>query len=228
MYLLINIKNKKMNNNKKSPIVSVVIVSVVVLALGYFLFKNPPQQNPKQNQDSDASNMDSMHGGAAMAVNGDELNSLIGKPMPDIELADKDGKIYNANNFKGKNTVLFFNEGLMCYPACWNQMAVFGSDERFNSDQIQAMSVVVDSASDWQTAINKMPGLAKATTLFDTGAKVSRQLGVLTTASSMHRGSLPGHTYIVIDKNGIVRYVFDDPNMAIANDMLFTKIGELK
>ena len=41
----------KNNNNEKSPIVSIIIVSVVALALGYFLFKNPPQ-NPKQNQNS--------------------------------------------------------------------------------------------------------------------------------------------------------------------------------
>lgn len=214
----------KNNNNGKVPVVSIIIVSVVVLALGYFLFKNPPQ--PKQDQDS-ASNMDSMHGGAAMAVNSDELNSLIGNPMPGIQLSDKDGKVYTPADFMGKNTVLFFNEGLMCYPACWNQMASFGGDERFNGDQIQAISVVVDSAKDWEKAISKMPELAKATTMFDINASASKQLGVLTTASSMHRGSLPGHTYIVIDKNGIVKYVFDDPNMAIANDMLFGKIGEL-
>ena len=73
-----------------------------------------------------------------------------------------------------------------------------------------------------------MPQLAKAVTMFDANANTSRQLGILATASSMHRGSLPGHTYIVIDKDGIVRYVFDDPNMAIANDMLFKKIEELK
>ena len=169
-----------------------------------------------------------MHGGSAGAPNSDQLNALIGKPMPAIQLTDKDGKAYTTADFKGKDTVLFFNEGLMCYPACWNQMAAFGSDQRFNSDQIQAISVVTDSAKDWQTAIAKMPQLAKAATMFDAGANASRQLGMLTTTSSMHRGSLPGHTYVLIDKEGIVRYVFDDPNMAIANDMLAAKIAELK
>ena len=218
----------KNNDDGKSPIVSIIIVSVVVLALGYFLFKSSPDSSQaKQNLVNNTNaNMDSMHSGGSVA-NNDALNSLIGKPMPDIQLTDKDGKTYTATDFKGKNTVLFFNEGLMCYPACWNQMASFGSDERFNGDQIQAISVVVDSAKDWQTAIAKMPQLAKATTMFDANANASRQLGILTTASSMHRGSLPGHTYVVIDKEGVVRYVFDDPNMAIANDMLFAKIGEL-
>ena len=73
-----------------------------------------------------------------------------------------------------------------------------------------------------------MPQLERATTMFDTGANASRQLGMLTTASSMHRGSLPGHTYMILDKDAVVRYVRDDPNMAIANDLLFGKIGELQ
>ncbi len=210
-------------NNKKSPIVTIVIISVVVLGLGYFLFKTS-LQNPSQTTTS----TDSMHGGPSIAANSDALNSLIGKLMPNIQLSDKDGKVFTVADFKGKNTVLFFNEGLMCYPACWNQIAAFGSDERFNSDQIQAISVVVDSAKDWQTAEARMPQLAKANTMFDANANASRQLGLLATNSSMHRGSLPGHTYIVLDKDAVVRYVFDDPNMAIANDMLFGKIEELK
>ena len=217
----------KNNNDKKMPVVTIVVVSIAVLALGYFLFKSSPDNSANSARINQTASTDDHHGGSPMAANSDQLNALVGKPMPDIELKDKDGKTYTAADLKGRNIVLFFNEGLMCYPACWNQIASFGSDERFNSGDIQAISVVVDSANDWKTAIAKMPQLAKANTMFDTGASTSRQLGMLTTASSMHRGSLPGHTYVVIDKEGIVRYVFDDPNMAMANDMLFGKIGEL-
>ena len=217
----------KNNNDKKMPVVTIVVVSIAVLALGYFLFKSSPDNSANSARINQTASTDDHHGGSPMAANSDQLNALVGKPMPDIELKDKDGKTYTAADLKGRNIVLFFNEGLMCYPACWNQIASFGSDERFNSGDIQAISVVVDSANDWKTAIAKMPQLAKANTMFDTGASASRQLGMLTTASSMHRGSLPGHTYVVIDKEGIVRYVFDDPNMAMANDMLFGKIGEL-
>lgn len=218
----------KNNNDKKTPVVTIVVVSIAVLALGYFLFKSSPDNRANSPRINQTASTNDHHGGSSvMAANSDQLNSLVGKSMPNIELKDKDGKTFTASDFKGKNTVLFFNEGLMCYPACWNQIASFGSDDRFNSSEIQAISVVVDSANDWKTAIAKMPQLAKATTMFDTGANASRQLGLLSTASSMHRGSLPGHTYVVIDKEGVVRYVFDDPNMAMANDMLFGKIGEL-
>ncbi|MEK7566458.1 MAG: redoxin domain-containing protein [Patescibacteria group bacterium] len=153
------------------------------------------------------------------------LDGLVGKPVLGFSLTDREGKIYSSENLKGKNYVLFFNEGLMCYPACWSQMAEFGKDERFNKEDLLAFSVVVDSKSQWQSAISKMPELARTKVLFDSGAIVSRKFNVLTVNSSMHYGSMPGHTYIVVDKSGVVRYVYDDPTMAINNDMLFIKIN---
>lgn len=220
------------NQNNKSLIFSIVILSLVIVALVYFLIKNPSQgqkQNTTPNISNNTQNSNPHdHGGARIATDNTLLNSLVGKAMPAISLEDKDGKVYTPADLKGKTVVLFFNEGLMCYPACWNQMAAFGSDKRFNNDNTQAISIVVDPAKDWQKAIDKMPELAKTKTMFDIGANASKQLGLLTTDSSMHKGSLPGHTYIIIDKEGMVRYVFDDPNMAIANDMLSNKIEGLK
>lgn len=219
IYSLNKLKTKTMKSNSKKTLIIVLVMGTMFL-LGYFLFKNSPSATVVDNSTDDH------HSGSAISVNSGQLDSLIGKPLPDIKLVDKDGNVFTTENLKGKNTVLFFNEGLMCYPACWNQMALFGSDSRFNTDEIQAMSVVVDPSRDWQRAIDKMPELAKSKTLFDVDANVSRILGLLTLPSSMHRGSLPGHTYIVVDKEGIVRYVKDDPNMAIANDLLIKKISE--
>lgn len=220
------------HHNQKSPVLTWVVMIVVGAAIGIFLSRTPSTGTQTQvaagTQTVNNNTTSDHHGGGATTSDDSALNALVDKPLPDIQLADKNGETYTAENFKGKHTVLFFNEGLMCYPACWNQIASFGSDERFNSDHLQAISVVVDPAKDWQRAIDKMPPLAKATTMFDTGANASRQLGILTTASSMHRGSLPGHTYIVLDTSGIVRYVSDDPQMAIANDLLYTKVGEMK
>jgi peroxiredoxin len=211
-----------MNSNK--TLLIVVLVGGAFL-LGYFLSKNPAQ--PQKVAATADNSMASHHGGGtAVAVSSEQLNSLVGKPLPDLQLTDKNGNVVTTASLKGKAVVLFFNEGLMCYPACWNQMAQFGSDSRFNTNEVQAYSVLVDPAKDWQKAIDKMPELAKADTLFDTGAVVAKNLGLLTLPSSMHRGSLPGHTYIVVDKEGIVRFVKDDPNMAIANDLLINEIAK--
>ena len=156
------------------------------------------------------------------------LNNLMNKPVLDFSLADRDGNVYSPANLRGKNVVLFFNEGLMCYPACWNQIVSLSKDERFKNEDTVVLSVVVDSKNDWQQAINKMSELAQATVVFDTGAIIAKKFGALTAPSSMHVGLFPGHTYVLMDKEGIVRFVFDDPNMGIHNDQLVAEIAKLK
>jgi len=166
------------------------------------------------------------HGGSPQNYTYADLNSLIGK-TPSFSLANREDEIYSSENLRGKNVVLFFNEGLMCYPACWSQIAAFPKDVRLNSADTVVLSVVVDSPKDWRTAIEKMPELAAATVVFDVQKTASAEFGVLKSESSMHYGSLPGHTYVVLDKNGVVRHVFDDPNMAIHNAQLVETIAGL-
>lgn len=194
---------------KRFPISLVLIIAgvVVIIALLFYLSSSGSDKN----------------GGA----NGPQpLDAMIGKAFPSVQLNDKDGKPYALDNLKGRIVVLFFNEGIMCYPACWNQVAALGTDPKLNSDTTVAFSVVTDRPDQWQQAMAKMPDLAKATLLFDQGGSVSRELGLLTLPSSMHKGSIPGHTYIVLDKAGIVRYVYDDPTMAINNALITKKIAE--
>ena len=155
------------------------------------------------------------------------LNELLDKPAPDFALADKDGKTYSSNELRGKDIILFFNEGLMCYPACWNQIVALAKDERFKNADTIVLSVVVDPPAEWQKAIKQMPELAEATVVFDKDAMVSKQFGMLTTASSMHYGSLPGHTFVLIDKKSVIKHIFDDPNMSIHNDQLVAEISKL-
>jgi len=115
----------------------------------------------------------------------------------------------------------------MCYPSCWNQIAAFGRDEVFKRDDTIVFSIVVDTKKEWEKAVKKMPELAASTILHDTSKNVSREYGALSLASSMHKGQFPGHTYLILDKDGIVRYVFDDPKMAVRNEELKTELAKL-
>ena len=115
----------------------------------------------------------------------------------------------------------------MCYPACWNQIAELAKDIRLASQDIAVLSIVVDASADWKNAISQMPDLAKATVLFDTARSISQNYGILTLPSSMHRGTMPGHSYVVIDKNGIVKYVFDDPSMSLQNNLMVSELGKI-
>lgn len=155
-----------------------------------------------------------------------QTDDLVGKPLPNIQLFNQNGQAEDFAVLKGKKVVLFFNEGLMCYPSCWNQMASFGADPRFNNDTVAAFSVIADAPENWQQAVSKMPELSKASMLFDKNANTSRALGLVYVASSMHRGQLPGHSYVLMDGQGVVRDIFDDPNMGLNNDKILQKLSQ--
>lgn len=205
---------------KKINISTIIIVIVIVAAIGFLIWGGSRNKTSAPAVDQ--------HGMPIVTnTSAASLNELVGKPAPDFALADKDGKIYSLNELRGKNIILFFNEGLMCYPACWNQIVALAKDARFKNADSVVLSVVVDPPEEWQKAIKQMPELAEATVVFDNGATISKQFGALTTASSMHYGSLPGHTFVLIDKEGVVKHIFDDPNMSIHNDQLVAEIAKL-
>lgn len=173
-----------------------------------------------------AGSMDDHH--KPQPSNSSIFDGLVGQAAPDFTLESYDGKKYSLSSLKGKNVLLFFNEGLMCYPACWNQIAAFGSDSEFSQKNTDVLNITVDPKGDWQQAITKMPELAKATVLFDSDRAVSNAYGVLSLTSSMHRGQFPGHTYIIVDKEGIVRFAKDDSQMAVRNKELLAEVDKLQ
>ena len=156
------------------------------------------------------------------------LSDMVGKPALDFNLTNQKGQSFNMRSLRGKKVVLFFNEGIMCYPACWNQMAALGTDEKLNNNEVVSFSIVTDDLSQWESAFRKMPELNKGHILFDADKTVSNQYGMLTLESSMHKGDMPGHTYIIIDANGIVRYTLDDPNMGVQNETLIKELSKIK
>ncbi|MBI5135155.1 redoxin domain-containing protein [Candidatus Uhrbacteria bacterium] len=201
----------------------------IIVVAAIWLLSSPDAQTETSvatTQSSPSGTVADHHSGAGGRASTAVLDALVGKSVPAFSFLDKNGKEYSNTNLKGKNIILFFNEGLMCYPACWEQIVQLASDRRLNTDNTVVLSVVVDSAKDWQSAVQKMPELAKATVVFDTSKQSSSKFGVLTTPSSMHFGSLPGHSYVVVDPEGIVRHVYDDPRMAIHNDQLVAALAK--
>lgn len=207
-----------MSKNNNSFII--IVTLIVVIAIGLLLWSGNKNKNSAPVLDQ--------HGMPLVTnTSAVSLDELVNTPAPDFALPDLYGKVYSSGELRGKNIVLFFNEGLMCYPACWNQIVALAKDERFKNTDTVVLSVVVDPPGEWQKAIKQMPELAEATVVFDKDAMVSNQFGMLKTASSMHYGSLPGHTFVLIDKEGVIKHIFDDPNMSIHNDQLVTELSTL-
>lgn len=195
-----------------------ILISLIVLIAG----RSPAPSRPQTSQ---AVSTDDHH--KPQPANDEVFKNLLNKPAPDFSLISYDGKNVDLKGFRGKNVILFFNEGLMCYPACWNQIVAFGKDTDLKKAKVTVLNITVDTKPRWAEAISKMPELASATVLFDQDKKVSSSYGVLALASSMHRGQFPGHTYIIIDKEGIIRFVQDDAQMAVRNKELLSQIEKL-
>lgn len=155
-----------------------------------------------------------------------EFSDAMGKKAPDFSLDSNFGNV-NMRDYIGKTVVLFFAEGAMCYPSCWDQMAALAEDPRLNNEKVVSLSVVVDEKKDWEEIIKKVPRLGNARMAFDTERKASSAYDVLSLESSMHRGAYPGHTYFIVDKNGFIRYALDDPRMGIRNDLLAAEISKI-
>ncbi|VVB61409.1 Thiol-disulfide oxidoreductase ResA [uncultured archaeon] len=166
--------------------------------------------------------------GSLGSVSGDiSFRDAVGQKAPDFSLESINGKTVKLSDYRGKNVVLFFTEGSMCYPACWDQMAEFANDNRFNSDSVVVFSITPDPKSEWEKIIQQVPKLSGAKILFDTTKVVSSSYDVLNLPSSMHKGSFPGHTYFIVDKEGVIRYSLDDPRMSIQNDKLADELKKL-
>lgn len=201
-------KNKKTSN--------LIIISLVVLAVVVLLVSK--NNNSSGTKDPNSSSTEKEF----------SFENAVGKHAPDFSLEDINGNTIKLSDYKGKTVVLFFSGGSMCYPACWDQIEQLADDKRFNTDDTKTFSLVVNPKSEWENIIKETGKFSNAEILFDTTGSVSSDYGVLFVKSSMHPGRFPGHTYFIIDKDGIVRYTFDDPSMAVRNDLIFSNLSKIR
>lgn len=228
-------EENKFGINKKYIYAGLITAAAL---FGFFMYSLGSKGNASEGievngmiNSNPSDSMDSHHrNNAPIPSLGEKIffEKAVGSKSPDFSLESAQGKTIKLSDYKGKKVVLFFNEGSMCYPACWNQMASLTEDKELNNKDVVAFSIVVDQKSQWENIIKKVPKLSNSAILLDSDKAVSNAYGALNLESSMHKGSYPGHTFFVIDRVGIIRYALDDPEMAIRNNELLSELSKIE
>ena len=156
------------------------------------------------------------------------LNSIgnlkLGDQAPDFSLPATNGKTVSLKDYQGKNVLLYFQEGVMCQP-CWKQIgSMQKNSDLFNQIETEIVTIGVDSASTWGPIL-KTEGVTTIPVLIDDDRIVSGAYGVLSMPSQMH-SDRPGHTFILVDKNGKIAWIADYPTMRVTNEEVLNSIKQ--
>ncbi len=90
----------------------------------------------------------------------------------------------------------------MC-PACWNQQVdIEKRQAEFDALNTEVVMITVDPPTAWASA--KAQYGINDTTLYDNSLTVSSMYGVL--QDSMHPGERPGHVFVLVDKDGVIKW----------------------
>jgi peroxiredoxin Q/BCP len=127
----------------------------------------------------------------------------VGDRVPDFELADQNGKPVSMGRFRGRtNIVLYF------YPkddtsGCTRESCSFRDHyEEFKDAGAEVVGVSSDSPGSHEKFASKYS--LPFTLLSDPGGRVRKAFGVPATL-----GLIPGRVTYVIDKQGVIRHVFN-------------------
>jgi peroxiredoxin len=126
---------------------------------------------------------------------------------PDFTLTDTSGATHALADYRGQNVVLYFSEGAGCQ-SCLVQMGeIEKMASEFKAANITVLPIVMNTKD--QILTDMQANGVTTPFLLDDGA-VSTAYGTI--GKGMH-GGLPGHSFVVIDAEGIQRWYGEFPGM---------------
>lgn len=151
---------------------------------------------------------------------------VAGMMAPDFSLPDTAGGTFRLSDYRGTtNVLLFFNEGLSCQPCLAQMKDLDQLNNQFTELNILVVSITGDPLnllSDW--ARSSGPRYGKV--LSDSDLSVSKMYDMLSADVSMMPGTAPGHTFVLVNKSGVViwRQDYGPYNMYVANHEIIAAI----
>lgn len=154
----------------------------------------------------------------AMMWNSRDTSEGTVRPAPDFTLTDTSGTTVRLADLRGKNVVLYFNEGAGCQ-ACITQMGdIEKNASTFTEANVTVLPIVMNTAE--QITRDMQRNGVRTPFLLDDGT-VSAAYGAL--GKGMHEG-LPGHSFVLIDAQGIQRWYGEYPSMYLSSADLLKEV----
>ena len=155
---------------------------------------------------------------AAMLLTSRPESSETVRAAPDFTLTNTAGQQVTLSDYRGKNVVLYFNEGAGCQ-SCLVQMAEIEKQTAALNELNVTVLPIVMNTREQITADMQLNGVATPFLLDD--GTVSQAYDTL--GKGMHAG-LPGHSFVLVDEAGVQRWYGEYPSMWLAPDQLITEL----
>ena len=147
----------------------------------------------------------------------------VGAQAPAFTLPSTGGGAVSLADFRGKDVLLYFSEGVGC-DVCFTQMQELERNSaELSGAGLTVLPIVVNPMDDVRSELERF-GLTTPY-LIDPDESVSGDYGVLGTG--MHE-NLPGHSFILIDGSGTIAWRGDYPSMFVKTDQLLSDIGSAR
>lgn len=156
---------------------------------------------------------------AAMMLSSRSQQSSATKVAAAFTVTDTAGQTISLADFKGKSVLLYFNEGVGCDACFYQQVDIEKHAAQLKALGVTVLPVVMNPANEVRPELTRF----NLTTpyLIDADGSVSDSYGML--GKGMHAG-LPGHGFVLIDGDGVVRWQGEYPTMYLSAPELITNI----
>lgn len=161
------------------------------------------------------------------AERADLTGRWVGREAPDFALPTVDGGSFTLSESRGSPVLLFFNEGLMCAPCLRQMIDMDADDARFAALGVQQVALTTDPRDQlarWASS----NGVSTLIVASDQTLEVDRTYETLGRDVSMMAGTRAGHTYLLVDKAGVVLWRADyGPGvMYVKQDEIYNEVRQ--
>jgi peroxiredoxin len=155
---------------------------------------------------------------AAMMLSSRPKTSAATRVAPSFTLTTTAGNQVSLADYRGRNVLLYFSEGAGC-GSCLQQMGAIEKDTAtFTKAGVTVLPIVMNTRDQIMKDMSTYG--VKTPFLLDDGT-VSKAYGTL--GRGMHEG-LPGHSFVLIDANGVQRWYGEYPSMWLSPADLLSQI----